>query len=144
MAGNQDSGRTPTFAVSDAKLEEHIAKYKQDCDDGIICRPSWLHFAASLDCTADDLRAVMAKEGMAESAYRKRATMLKKMRAWIMGQVSSGSYGWIDAPSPLIKAELETDWGDGVSVGNKGKDPGPQVVQVMFGGGDPRSHRAAE
>lgn len=144
MAGNSNSGQSPTFALSEKQLEAHIAQYKQDCDEGKICRPSWLHFAASLDCTADDLRVVMGKESMPESAYKKRATMLKKMRAWIMGQVSSGSYGWVDAPSPLIKAELETDWGDGVSVGNKGKEQGPQVLQVNFGNGDPRSQKAAE
>lgn len=144
MAGNGNSGRSPTFAINDKKLDEYIAEYKSNCMDGIICRPSWLHFCATIDYTAEEVRDVMECADKPESAYRKRAIALKKMGTWIHGQVTSGSYGWSDAPSPIIKAELETDWGFGSFVGNKTKDTGPQEVRVVFGAGDPRSKRAAE
>lgn len=146
MAGNEKSGRNPTFALSEAELAEHIRKYKQDVQDGVIARASWPHFAASLDCTEADLEEVMKKDvEEGQSAYKSRGRMLKKMLTWVRGQMLSAS-GWNGQMTARAIFALKQDHGDGVVYRDKdnGGNTGPAEIRVVFGGDDPRAKKAGK
>jgi hypothetical protein len=144
MAGNANSGRNPTFHLSEKELENKIEAYKTGLENGDFARASWPHFAAFLDSTEKDLSDVMALEKK-ESAYCGRARMLKKMATWMRGQYASGN-GW-SAPAVSSKAvfALKQDIGDGVKWTDQEKgQQGPVQVTIEFGGGDPRAKKAAK
>lgn len=86
MAGNGNSGRIPTFHLSEKELSAKIEQYKMDLNDGKFARASWPHFAAYLDSTEADLALVIEQGSSKESAYRGRAEALKKMATWVRGQ----------------------------------------------------------
>lgn len=145
MAGNGNSGRNPTFHLSENDLNRKIEQYKQDLQNGEFARASWPHFAAYLDSTEKDLAEVMAMDGKRESAYCGRARALKKMATWMRGQYASGN-GW-SAPAVSSKAvfALKQDIGDGIKwTDQEGKQTGPMEVKISFGGDDPRAKKAAK
>jgi hypothetical protein len=145
MAGNANSGRNPTFHLSEKELEEKIKQYKQDLKTGEFGRASWPHFAAYLDSTESDLSEVMALDGNKTSAYCGRARMLKKMATWMRGQYASAT-GW-SAPAVSSKAmfALKQDVGDGVKWSDQeAKQNGPVKIEISFGGDDPRAKKAAK
>lgn len=144
MAGNANSGRNPTFHLSEKELAAKIDAYKTALENGDFNRASWPHFAAFLDSTEKDLADVMALEKK-ESAYCGRARMLKKMATWMRGQYASGN-GW-SAPAVSSKAvfALKQDIGDGVKwTDQESKQQGPVEVRVSFGADDPRAKKAAK
>lgn len=145
MAGNANSGRNPTFHLSEMELRQKIKQYKEDLSNGKFGRASWPHFAAYLDCTEADLADIMALDGKSVSAYCGRARMLKKMATWMRGQYASAS-GW-SAPAVSSKAmfALKQDVGDGVKWSDQeAKQGGPVAITISFGGDDPRAKKAAK
>ena len=145
MAGNANSGRNPTFHLSEKELEAKIEQYKLDLENGNFGRASWPHFAAYLDSTESDLSEVMALDGNKTRAYCGRARMLKKMATWMRGQYASAT-GW-SAPAVSSKAmfALKQDVGDGVKWSDQeGKQTGPVKIEISFGGDDPRAKKAAK
>lgn len=144
MAGNGNSGRLPTFSMSEKALENHINDYKRQVDDGTIVRASWPHFAATLDCTEADLAEVMALADTPSSAYRVRGRMLKKMLTWCRGQIMSAP-GWNGQMTSKGIFFLKQDHGDGVKYTDKDdKSTGPVEIKVSFGGDDPRAKKASK
>ena len=144
MAGNEKSGRKPNFAMSEAELEKHIEKYKEDVANGVIARASWPHFAATLDCTEKDLAEIMAIDESSQSAYTGRTKLLKKMLTWVRGQMLSSS-GWNGQMTARAIFALKQDHGDGVVYRDKDMGGGgPSEVRVVFGGDDPRAKKAAK
>lgn len=144
MAGNEKSGRNPTFPHSEETLRRKIDQYKQDVENGVITRASWPHFVASLDCTEKDVADVMALEDTPQSAYKVRARMLKKMLTWCRGQMLSAP-GWNGQMTARAIFALKQDMGDGVKYTDKddGKT-GPVEIRVSFGGDDPRAKNASK
>lgn len=144
MAGNKNSGRLPTFHLSDSELEAKIQKYKEDLNEGKFARASWPHFAAYLDSTEADLADVIEQGASKESAYRGRAGALKKMATWIRGQYMSAS-GWNGQLTSRAIFALKQDIGDGVKwTDQDSKQTGPVEVKISFGGSDPRAKDAAK
>lgn len=144
MAGNEKSGRKPNFALSEAELKKRIEQYQKDVKDGIIARASWPHFAASLDCTEEDLKDIMAIDESGQSAYIGRCRMLKKMLTWVRGQMLSAP-GWNGQMTARAIFALKQDHGDGVVYRDKDNGGGgPVEVKVTFGGDDPRAKNAAK
>ena len=144
MAGNEKSGRIPTFHLTEAQLEEKIAKYKQDLNDGAFARASWPHFAAFLDSTESELADVIEQGSKKDSAYWGRGKLLKKMATWIRGQYMSAS-GWNGQLTSRAIFALKQDIGDGVKwTDQDAKQTGPVEVRVSFGGSDPRAKNAAK
>lgn len=145
MAGNGNSGRNPTFSMSEADLEKRIRQYKQDVADGVIIRASWPHFVASLDCTEADLSEVMrVADEIPNSAYRGRGRLLKKMLTWCRGQMLSAP-GWNGQMTARAIFALKQDHGDGVVYRDKDNGAnGPIEVKVSFGGDDSRAKNACK
>ena len=144
MAGNEKSGRNPTFHLSEAQLEQKIVQYKQDLQDGIFARASWPHFAAYLDSTEEELSDVIEQGAKRESAYYGRAKALKKMATWVRGQYMSAQ-GWNGQLTSRAIFALKQDIGDGVKwTDQDAKHPGPVEVRISFGGDDPRAKKAAK
>lgn len=144
MAGNGNSGRNPTFSLSDDQLEKKIRQYKIDLGNGEFARASWPHFAAYLDCTEEQLAEVMAYADVSTSGYRKRAEMLKKMATWVRGQMMSAP-GWNGQLTSRAIFALKQDVGDGVKWSDQdSKQNGPVEVKISFGGSDPRASKAAK
>lgn len=144
MAGNANSGRNPTFHLSEKELEQKITQYKLDLENGVFARASWPHFAAYLDSTEKDLEDIMALDGKRESAYCGRARMLKKMATWMRGQMMSAQ-GWNGQLTSRAIFALKQDIGDGVKwTDNDAKQAGPVEVKISFGGDDPRAKKAAK
>ena len=145
MAGNANSGRNPTFAISEKELEKRIQTYKEQVADGTIARASWPHFASTLDCTEQDLAEVIrAGEASKESAYRGRAQQLKKMLTWVRGQMLSAP-GWNGQMTARAIFALKQDMGDGVQYKDKDNGGnGPAEIRVVFGGDDPRAKKASK
>ena len=144
MAGNSNSGRNPTFHLSEKELEAKIAQYKQDLENGAFARASWPHFAAYLDSTEADLADVIKQGEKRESAYYGRAVLLKKMLTWIRGQMMSAKEWNGQLTSRAIFA-LKQDHGDGVKwVDQESKQAGPVDVRISFGGDDSRAKNACK
>ncbi len=144
MAGNEKSGRNPTFHLSEAELLEKIEQYKQDLQNGKFARASWPHFAAYLDSTEAELADVIEQGAKRESAYWGRAKMLKKMATWVRGQYMSAS-GWNGQLTSRAIFALKQDIGDGVKWSDQdAKQTGPVEVKISFGGADPRAKKAAK
>ena len=144
LAGNSNSGRNVTFAVSENELQKAIAKYKNDVESGAIARASWPHFCSVLDCTEEEVAAVMGMSGENGSAYQRRAKMLKKMATWVRGQMMS-SAGWNGQMTARAIFALKQDLGDGVRWTDRDTgNTGPTSLNVVFGGGDPRAKDAAK
>lgn len=144
MAGNEKSGRNPTFHLSEAELEKKIAQYKQDLKDGVFARASWPHFAAYLDSTEAELAEVIEQGAKRESAYHGRSKALKKMATWIRGQYMSAQ-GWNGQLTSRAIFALKQDIGDGVKwTDQDAKQTGPVDVRISFGGDDPRAKKAAK
>ena len=143
MAGNANSGRNPTFHLSEKELENKIEAYKTGLENGDFARASWPHFAAFLDSTEKDLSDVMALEKK-ESAYCGRAKLLKKMATWVRGQMMSAQ-GWNGQLTSRAIFALKQDIGDGVKwTDQDSKQTGPVEVKISFGGNDPRAKDAAK
>lgn len=144
MAGNSNSGRNPTFHLTEKELGEKIQQYKQDLEDGAFARASWPHFAAYLDSTEQDLADVIRQGAVANSAYKGRGEMLKKMLTWVRGQMMSAQ-GWNGQLTSRAIFALKQDHGDGVKwTDQDSKQTGPVEVKISFGGDDPRAKRAAK
>lgn len=144
MAGNEKSGRNPTFHLSEEQLNQKIETYKQELKDGVFARASWPHFAAYLDSTEAELAEVIEQGAKRESAYWGRGKALKKMATWVRGQYMSAS-GWNGQLTSRAIFALKQDIGDGVKwTDQDAKQTGPVEVQVSFGGGDPRAKKAAK
>lgn len=144
MAGNGNSGRNPTFLLSDAQLEQKISQYKTELENGEFARASWPHFAAYLDCTEEQLAEVMAYADVNTSGYKRRAEMLKKMATWVRGQMMSAT-GWNGQLTSRAIFALKQDVGDGVKwTDQDSKQNGPVEVKISFGGSDPRAIKAAK
>ena len=144
MAGNANSGRNPTFHLSEKELEAKIEAYKNGLEKGDFARASWPHFAAFLDSTEKDLEDIMALDGKRESAYCGRARLLKKMATWMRGQMMSAQ-GWNGQLTSRAIFALKQDIGDGVKwTDGDAKQTGPVEVKISFGEGDPRAKRAAK
>lgn len=69
MPGNENSGRIPTFHLSEKDLAEKIEQYKKGLENGEFARASWPHFAAFLDSTEADLAKVIEQGADKKSAY---------------------------------------------------------------------------
>ena len=144
MAGNEKSGRNPTFHLSEAQLDQKIESYKQELKDGVFARASWPHFAAYLDSTEAELAEVIEQGSKRESAYYGRGKALKKMATWIRGQYMSAS-GWNGQLTSRAIFALKQDIGDGVKwTDQDAKQAGPVEVKISFGGDDPRAKKAAK
>lgn len=144
MAGNGNSGRLPTFHLSESQLNEHIKQYKQDLKDGKFARASWPHFASYLDSTEAELSEVIALAEKKESAYCGRGKALKKMATWVRGQYMSAP-GWNGQLTSRAIFALKQDVGDGVKWSDQDtKQTGPVEVKVSFGGDDPRAKKASK
>lgn len=144
MAGNGNSGRNPTFHLSEKELSQKIEKYKEDLSAGTFARASWPHFAAFLDSTEADLALVIEQGASKESAYRGRAELLKKMATWVRGQMMSAQ-GWNGQLTSRAIFALKQDIGDGVKwTDQDSKQTGPVEVKISFGGDDPRAKQAAK
>ena len=144
MAGNSNSGRNPTFHLSEKELAEKISQYKQDLKDGVFARASWPHFAAYLDSTEADLTDVIKQGENKESAYRGRAVLLKKMLTWVRGQMMS-SQGWNGQLTSRAIFALKQDHGDGVKwVDQEANQTGPVEIKISVGGDDPRAAKACK
>lgn len=144
MAGSANSGRNPTFHLSEKALEEKIRRYKEDLKNGEFARASWPHFAAYLDSTSAELAYVMQQGEKKDSAYRGRAELLKKMAEWVRGQYMSAKEWNGQLTSRAIFA-LKQDVGDGVKwTDQESKQNGPVEVRISIGGDDPRAKDAAK
>lgn len=144
MPGNENSGRIPTFHLSERELNDKIELYKQGLEDGKFARASWPHFAAFLDSTEADLTRVIEQGAKKESAYYGRAEALKKMATWVRGQYMSAS-GWNGQLTSRAIFALKQDIGDGVKWSDQdAKQTGPVEVKISFGGDDPRAKRASK
>lgn len=144
MAGNENSGRNPTFHLSEKELLRKIDQYKQDLADGVFARASWPHFAAYLDSTEQELSEVIEQGGKRVSAYWGRAEALKKMATWVRGQYMSAP-GWNGQLTSRAIFALKQDIGDGVKwTDQDAKQTGPVEVRISFGGDDKRSKDAAK
>ena len=144
MAGNENSGKIPTFHLSHKELEEKITLYKQGLEDGKFARASWPHFAAYLDSTEADLAKVIEQGAKKESAYWGRAELLKKMATWVRGPYMSAP-GWNGQLTSRAIFALKQDIGDGVKWSDQdAKQTGPVEVKISFGGDDPRAKKASK
>lgn len=144
MAGNANSGRLPTFHLSENELADRIEWYKEDLQNGIFARASWPHFAAFLDSTEEELAEVIKYADNATSAYNGRAKMLKKMATWVRGQYMSAQ-GWNGQLTSRAIFALKQDIGDGVKWSDTDNQPkGPVEVKISFGGDDKRAKEAAK
>lgn len=144
MAGNGNSGRNPTFHLSENQLAEKINQYKLDLENGEFARASWPHFAAYLDSTEAELAEVMKQGAEKNSAYRGRGELLKKMLTWVRGQMMSAA-GWNGQLTSRAIFALKQDQGDGVKwTDQDSKQTGPVEVRISFGGDDPRAKKAAK
>lgn len=144
MAGNGNSGRNPTFHLSEKQLAEKINQYKLDLENGVFARASWPHFAAYLDSTEADLADVIKQGSERNSAYRGRAEALKKMLTWVRGQMMSAA-GWNGQLTSRAIFALKQDQGDGVKWSDQdNKQTGPVEIKISFGGDDPRAKKAAK
>ena len=144
MAGNSNSGRNPTFHLSEAQLLKRIEEYKEGLNRGDFARASWPHFAAFLDATEADLARVIEQGWEANSAYYGRAAALKKMATWVRGQYMSAP-GWNGQLTSRAIFALKQDIGDGVKWSDQdAKQTGPVEVKISFGGSDKRSKEAAK
>lgn len=144
MAGNGNSGRNPTFHLSEGDLLKKIDQYKSNLKDGVFARASWPHFAAYLDSTEAELAEVIEQGAKRESAYYGRAKALKKMATWVRGQYMSAP-GWNGQLTSRAIFALKQDIGDGVKwTDQDAKQTGPVEVKISFGGDDPRAKKAAK
>ena len=144
MAGNEKSGRLPTFHLSEKDLANKIEQYKQDLTDGKFARASWPHFAAYLDSTEEELTEVIKYAENSASAYSGRGKMLKKMATWVRGQYMSAQ-GWNGQLTSRAIFALKQDIGDGVKwTDADDKQKGPVEVKISFGGDDKRAKEAAK
>lgn len=144
MPGNENSGRIPTFHLSEKDLAEKIEQYKKGLENGEFARASWPHFAAFLDSTEADLAKVIEQGADKKSAYWGRGELLKKMATWVRGQYMSAP-GWNGQLTSRAIFALKQDIGDGVKwTDQEGKQTGPVEVKISFGGDDPRAKKAAK
>jgi hypothetical protein len=144
VAGNEKSGRNPTFHLSEKELEKKIAQYKEDLKNGEFARASWPHFAAYLDSTEQELVDVIKQGAASASAYKGRAELLKKMLTWVRGQMMSAQ-GWNGQLTSRAIFALKQDHGDGVKwTDQESKQTGPVEIKISFGGDDPRAKDAAK
>lgn len=144
MAGNGNSGRNPTFHLSEKELDRKIEQYKIGLQNGEFARASWPHFAAYLDSTEAELAEVIEQGAKKDSAYNGRAKALKKMATWVRGQYMSAQ-GWNGQLTSRAIFALKQDIGDGVKwTDQDSKQTGPVEVKISFGGDDPRAKNAAK
>lgn len=140
----KNTGRPPTFHLSEKELDAKIKQYKNELEKGVFARASWPHFAAYLDSTEAELSEVIEQGRNKESAYRGRAEALKKMATWVRGQYMSAQ-GWNGQLTSRAIFALKQDIGDGVKWSDQdAKQTGPVEVKISFGGDDPRAKKAAK
>ena len=147
MAGNTNSGQKLAFTIPDKQLEDMIQQYKDLVASEVIARASWPNFCAFLGYTEKEVREVIYKgseNSNTAGAYYKRAIMLKRMATWVRGQLSSGK-GWNGQNQSRAIFLMKQDVGDGTRYSDQdAKQTGPAVVNISFGGDDPRAKKAGK
>ena len=69
---------------------------------------------------------------------------MKKMATWMRGQMMS-SNGWNGQMTARAIFALKQDMGDGVKwTDRETGSAGPNTIQVVFGGSDPRAKQASK
>jgi len=144
MAGNTNSGRIPEFHLSEKELETLIDQYKADLDQKKFARASWAHFIDYIGTTEDKVKEFIQKySDKPESAYWRRARMLRGVLQFIRGQLCSAE-AWNGQMSGWAKMLISQDYGDGIAYKSKETDSGPVEVKISFGGNDKRARDAAK
>ena len=144
MAKGQKIGRKMAFHLSEAELEERIQSYKQDLKAGAFARASWAHFVDYIGGTEDQLRRFIREYSQKpNSGYYRRAMLLRSVLQFMRGQLCSAE-SWSGPMSSRAQMLMAQDYGDGIVYRSK-EEPSqqPQVLQIRFGGDDPRGRDAA-
>lgn len=140
MAGNSNSGIKLTFPLSAEELEQAIQQYKADYYDGKFLRPTGEHFLSRCGATIEQSRAVFESEKKNNSTYKIHADLLRKLYAWMRGELLSNVSG---NGTALVKFVLAQDLGDGVVYTDDPK-PQQQTLSITFGDGDSRAAGAGK
>ncbi len=145
MPGNENSGRNKVFHLSERELEEKFNAYLEDLNNGAFARASVAHFCFYIGTTEDQLKSfVQEYSEKAESAYYRRAWMLRGYLQFFRGQLCSAK-SWDGQQSSKAQLLLAQDYGDGIVYKSKDdKQTGPVEVKISFGGDDPRAKKAAK
>ena len=145
MAGNGNSGRNPTFHLSEKQLAEKFEEYRKDLDSGKFARGSVPHFCFYIGTTEDRLREFIREYSeKPESAYYRRAWQLRGYLQFFRGELCSAK-SWDGQQSSKAQTLLDQDFGDGITYKTKGDKQGGKVeVVIKFGNGDDRAKDAAK
>ena len=145
MAGNEKSGRLPTFHLSEKELTEKFEQYRADLEAGKIARASVAHFCFYIGMTEDRLKDFIREYSeKPESAYYRRAWQLRGYLQFFRGELCSAK-SWDGQQSSKAAMLLGQDYGDGIVYKSKDdKQSGPVEVKISFGGDDKRAKEAAK
>ena len=145
MAGNSNSGRNPTFHLSEKDLAEKFEQYKRDLENKKFARASVAHFCFYIGTTEDKLKEFIQEYSeRPESAYYRRAWALRGYLQFFRGELCS-SESWNGQQSSKAQLLLGQDYGDGIVYKSKDeKQTGPVEIKISFGGDDPRAKNACK
>lgn len=144
MAGNGNSGKNPTFHLSEKELETKIEQYKLDLENGLFARASWPHFVSYIGCLENELEEFIKKYSEdTKSAYYTRARTLRGVLQFMRGQIFSAKE-WTGQQAQLARSHISRDYGDGIAYKDKDSNSGDVKFTVIFGSGDERAKEAAK
>ena len=133
------------FHLSEQALEEKIQSYKKDLQEGLFARASWAHFVDYIGSTEDQLRQFIREYSKKPgSNYYGRAMLLRGVLQFMRGQLCSAE-SWSGPMSSRAQMLMAQDYGDGIVYRTR-EEPAqqPQMLQIRFGGDDPRGKEAAK
>ena len=130
MAGNENSGKSIPFRMSEAELEKKIDKFRQNYGDGQHGMVSWPHFCDFIGYSIDEVAECYQKGKSGTNAYTGRAQLIEKFATAVNGM----TLRTCNKQQQLANKEIERDYLN-PKVGDL--DAGTTIT-VLFGCGDDR------
>lgn len=129
VAGNENSGKSLPFKMSEEELKRKINSFRDEFADGSKGMVTWPRFCAYLGYSIEEVRDVFIWGKESKNAYSGRADLLGKFQTECHALTSETC----DKKQQLARDEIKMDY-----LRPPGQEDGPPEVRILFGNGDDR------
>ena len=129
MAGNENSGKSIAFKMSEEKLAKKIEQFRKEYGDGSKGIVTWALFCGFLGYSEAEVRECYLRGSEKENAYSGRAVLLAKFHTECRALTCQTA----NKQQALAKALIAVD-----NLAPPGQENVPPEVRIVFGGGDGR------
>jgi hypothetical protein len=125
MAGNQNSGKSIPFRMSEEMLDKKIRKFREEYGNGQHGMVSWPQFCAFIGYSVEEVAECYQKGKSGDNAYSGRAVLLDRFTTECKGM----TLRTCNKQQQLANKEVERDY---LNLKEDGLDKGTTIA-ILFG-----------